>query len=50
MPSIMRSLRAEHQELLPQIERLRTVADLVGDASAETLQHAVDEAYIFLTL
>jgi hypothetical protein len=38
MPSIMQPLREEHQELLPQIERLRAVSDLVGDASAETLQ------------
>jgi iron-sulfur cluster repair protein YtfE (RIC family) len=46
----MQPLREEHQELLPQIERLRAVADLVGDASAETLRHAVDEVYAFLTL
>ena len=50
MSSIMQPLREEHQELLPQIERLRAVADLVGDASAETLRHAVDEIYAFLTL
>jgi iron-sulfur cluster repair protein YtfE (RIC family) len=49
MPSIMQPLREEHQELLPQIERLHAVADLVGDASAETLRHAVDEVYAFLT-
>ncbi|HET9222011.1 MAG TPA: hemerythrin domain-containing protein [Roseiflexaceae bacterium] len=49
MSSIMQPLREEHQELLPQIERLRTVADLVGDASAETVRHAVDEIYAFLT-
>jgi iron-sulfur cluster repair protein YtfE (RIC family) len=50
MSLIMQTLRDEHQELLPQIERLRTVADLVGDVSAETLRHAVDEIYAFLTL
>jgi iron-sulfur cluster repair protein YtfE (RIC family) len=50
MSSIMQPLRDEHQELLPQIERLRTIADLVGDASAETLRHAVNEVYAFLTL
>ena len=50
MPSIMQPLREEHQELLPQIERVRAVADLIGDASVETLQRAVDEVYAFLTL
>jgi iron-sulfur cluster repair protein YtfE (RIC family) len=50
MPSIMQPLREEHQELLPQIERLRAVADIIGDASVETLQQAVDEVYAFLTL
>ena len=50
MPSIMQPLREEHQELLPQIERLRAVADVIGDASVETLQQAVDEVYAFLTL
>ena len=50
MSSIMQPLREEHQELLPQIERLRAVADVIGDASVETLQRAVDEVYSFLTL
>jgi iron-sulfur cluster repair protein YtfE (RIC family) len=50
MSSIMQPLRNEHQELVPQIERLRTVADEIGDASAETLWHAVDEIYAFLSL
>jgi iron-sulfur cluster repair protein YtfE (RIC family) len=50
MPSIMQPLREEHQELLPQIERLRAVADVIGDVSVETLQQAVDEVYAFLTL
>jgi iron-sulfur cluster repair protein YtfE (RIC family) len=49
MPSIMQPLREEHQELLPQIERLCAVADLVGDVPTETLQQAVDEVYAFLT-
>jgi iron-sulfur cluster repair protein YtfE (RIC family) len=49
MSSIMQPLREEHQELLPEIERLRTVAELVGDAPPETLQHAIDKVYVFLT-
>jgi hemerythrin-like domain-containing protein len=50
MPSIMQPLREEHQELLPEIERLRAIADLVNDAPAEVLQQAIDEVYTFLTL
>ena len=50
MPSLTQPLREEHQELVPQIERLRTVADLVGDTSIETLQHAIDDVYAFLTM
>jgi iron-sulfur cluster repair protein YtfE (RIC family) len=50
MPSHMQPLREEHRELLPQIERLRIVGDLVGDASPTILQHAIDEVYAFLTM
>jgi hypothetical protein len=30
MASLTQPLRDQHQQLLPQIEQLRTVADLVG--------------------
>lgn len=50
MASLTQPLREEHQELLPQIEQLRAVADLVGNTSIETLQHAVDDVYAFLTM
>ena len=42
-------LREEHKEMLPYIEALRTVADSVGEAPAESLRRGVDEAYAFLT-
>jgi len=42
-------LRAEHRELLPHIERLRRVADRIGDAAAPALRAELDEAYTFLT-
>ncbi|HWC01826.1 MAG TPA: hemerythrin domain-containing protein [Methylomirabilota bacterium] len=41
-------LRAEHKELIPHIERLRTVADSVGQAPIESLRRDVDEAFEFL--
>ncbi|MBI2324356.1 MAG: hemerythrin domain-containing protein [Chloroflexi bacterium] len=42
-------LRAEHRELLPHIEALRTAADHVGTVPAVTLRTEVDVAYAFLT-
>ena len=41
-------LRDEHKELLPQIERLGDVADLVGDTPVIALRQDVDDLYNFL--
>lgn len=41
-------LRDEHQELIPHIEQLRTIADAVGSLSAASLMQSLDEAYEFL--
>ncbi|HEY1354418.1 MAG TPA: hemerythrin domain-containing protein [Ktedonobacteraceae bacterium] len=41
-------LRDEHQELLPRIAMLRTVADSIGSASGAALQREVREAWRFL--
>jgi iron-sulfur cluster repair protein YtfE (RIC family) len=49
MMSLTQPLREEHQELLPRIEQLRAVADRVGDAQVEALQHDIDDVYAFLT-
>jgi len=42
-------LRDEHRELLPHIERLRTVADAIGTEPEESVRRGVDEVYTFLT-
>ncbi len=42
-------LRDEHLELLPHIERLQAVADMIGTARGESIRQAVEEAYTFLT-
>lgn len=42
-------LRDEHKELLPHIERLRTVADTIGTAPIESIREDVGEIYTFLT-
>lgn len=49
MSDVTQPLRDEHQELLPHIERLRGLADSIGDSPRATLQHDVDLAYEFLT-
>lgn len=49
MTTVMQPLRDEHQELLPHIEHIRVVADMVGDISGERLQHELDEVYHFLS-
>jgi len=45
MSDITQPLRDEHRELLPHVERLRALADGIGDAPRATLQHD----YEFLT-
>lgn len=49
MLPLMQPLRDEHLELLPHIERLRTIADAIGMASGESVRQGVEEAYAFLT-
>ncbi len=48
MTTLTQPLRDEHKELIPHIERLRTVADSVGEAPIESLRHSVNEVYLFL--
>jgi iron-sulfur cluster repair protein YtfE (RIC family) len=45
----MQPLKDEHQQLLPHIEHLRSVADDVGEVPPEPLARAVGEAHRFLT-
>jgi iron-sulfur cluster repair protein YtfE (RIC family) len=49
MTIITQPLREEHKELLPHIEKMRQVADAIGEATTEALQHGVDEVIEFLT-
>lgn len=46
--SVMKPLRDEHAELLPHIEAIRRVADLVGYAPAAALREEVSGVYEFL--
>jgi iron-sulfur cluster repair protein YtfE (RIC family) len=48
MPGVTQPLRDEHQDLLPHIEEIRTVADAVGDVPVEALRQRVDQVYEFL--
>jgi len=49
MTSVTQPLRDEHKDLLPHIEALVRVADLVGEAPPDDLHRGIDEAYDFLT-
>ncbi|HEX3642507.1 MAG TPA: hemerythrin domain-containing protein [Ktedonobacteraceae bacterium] len=49
MAQLTQPLRDEHQELLPHIKRLQTVADAIGTAPITSLRQDIDEAYAFLT-
>lgn len=49
MTLLTQPLRDEHKELLPHIEEIRTVANLVGDAPLTTLCQEVDKVVVFLT-
>ena len=49
MSDVTQPLRDEHRELLPQIERLRALADSIGDSPPVTLQRDLDHVYEFLT-
>ncbi len=44
----MAALREEHRALLPQIERLRVVADEIGRMDGPALREKLDETYTFL--
>lgn len=48
MTSITQSLRDEHQDLMPNVEFLRSAADMVGEVPLETLRHEVAQAREFL--
>ena len=49
MTATLTALRQEHRELLPKIEGLRQVADLVDLALVEKLAREIEEADVFLS-
>jgi uncharacterized protein (DUF2249 family)/iron-sulfur cluster repair protein YtfE (RIC family) len=49
MHPLTQPLRDEHLDLLPHIERLRTVADAIGLVPGESVWQGVEEVYTFLT-
>lgn len=48
LSAVTAPLRAEHRELIPHVERLRTLADTVGEVPLDTLRHEAEGAYGFL--
>jgi hemerythrin-like domain-containing protein len=49
MTSFTQRLRNEHQDLLPHVEMLRAVADMIGEAPIESLRQGIDAINAFLT-
>jgi hemerythrin-like domain-containing protein len=48
MANLTQPLREEHKELLPEIEVLQQVADLIGTAPVSALREQIDAVYDFL--
>ena len=49
MTNVPETLRAEHRDLLPHIQQLRTVADCIGDIRDLAVETLLDEVLAFLT-
>ena len=48
MNTLTQPLRDEHKELFPNVERIRQVAELIGDAPLADIRQGVEEVYDFL--
>ncbi|HEY3310679.1 MAG TPA: hemerythrin domain-containing protein [Anaerolineales bacterium] len=48
MNSLTQPLREEHKELFPHVDRIRQVADTIGEAPIAEFRDGVDEVYDFL--
>jgi iron-sulfur cluster repair protein YtfE (RIC family) len=48
MNVLTKPLRDEHKELFPFVERIREVADVIGEAQISEIQEGVEEVYDFL--
>lgn len=49
MSQLTQPLHEEHQELLPHIEQIQTVADAVGSVPLAVLRQSIDDISTFLT-
>jgi hemerythrin-like domain-containing protein len=49
MDPVTQPLRDEHRALIPHIDALRTLADVVGDVPLAEIRRGIDDAYGFLT-
>jgi iron-sulfur cluster repair protein YtfE (RIC family) len=48
MNILTQPLRDEHKELFPHVDQIRQVAESVGEASIEDIQHGVEQVHDFL--
>jgi iron-sulfur cluster repair protein YtfE (RIC family) len=48
MNTLTQPLREEHKELFPSVDRIRQVAELIGEASISEVRQGVEELYNFL--
>ena len=48
MNTLTQPLRDEHKELFPHVDRIRKVAELIGDAPIAEIRRGVDDVYDFL--
>ena len=48
MNTLTQPLREEHKELFPSVDRIRQVADLIGESLISDIQQGVEEVHDFL--
>ena len=48
MNTLTQPLREEHKDLFPSVDRIRQVAELIGEASISEVRQGVEEIYDFL--
>ena len=48
MTTLTQPLRDEHKELFPHVDRIRQVAELIGEAPVAEILHGVEDIYAFL--
>src|SRR5512147_1480700 len=48
MTTLTQPLRDEHKELFPNVDHIRQVAEMIGDAPVTEIRRGVEEVYDFL--